>query len=120
MMTDSGNGRSREVMKGVIKHDSKIGNHTKADGIHMFFKLFEEELAETDCVNNISFSWGRGVNENMPFVNSTLELFFYQSNQTWWVIYCFGSAMCKLICTSGCFFFYQGPLDSCKQDDTRP
>lgn len=44
-LMDSGSGRKREVMKGVIKHDSKEGRPTKGDGIHMFSHFFDKDLA---------------------------------------------------------------------------
>lgn len=45
-MMASGSGRKREVMKGVIQHDSKEGRHTKAGGIHMFSHFLRQPRLE--------------------------------------------------------------------------
>lgn len=96
-MMDSGNGRMREVMKGVIEHYSEDGRHTKADGIHMF--------------SNFDFRLGL-------FVLLPIKTFFrlvemchlwilrwkcslHQNNKSHWEIYSFGSAACKVICKAG-------------------
>lgn len=69
-MMDSGNGRMREVMKGVIEHYSEDGRRTKADGIHMFSNFLRKTWLVC-VITNQNIFWISG---NVPFVDPALEV----------------------------------------------